>query len=112
AGSRPVVGSAKREMEVGRKNHLMSMTTMNPLLAQPTLSPELLASVERLREMADEDWIAAILYGRASQDRHKLMRSINDQLAESLGWFLPIRWYPDVIVRDSDRSASQWRKKE
>ena len=69
------------------------------------------ASIERLREMADEDWIAAILYGRASQDRHKLMRSIDDQLAESVRMVQPIRWYPDVIVRDSDRSASQWRKK-
>ncbi len=90
----------------------MSMNTTTSLLEQATLTPELLASIERLREMADEDWIASILYGRASQDRHKLMRSINDQIAESLGWFLPIRWYPDVIVRDSDRSASQWRKKE
>ncbi|MFV0533295.1 MAG: recombinase family protein [Cumulibacter sp.] len=69
-------------------------------------------SIERLRELADEDWIAAILYGRASQDRHKLMRSIDDQLTELVGWCEPIRWCPTVIVRDSDRSASQWRKKE
>lgn len=91
----------------------MSMTTATTtLLEMPFLSPELRASIERLREMADEDWIASIHYGRASQDRHKLMRSINDQLTESVGWCEPIRWYPDVIVRDSDRSASQWRKKE
>lgn len=89
----------------------MDMTT-NSLLETQLLPPELLASIERLREMADEDWIASIHYGRASQDRHKLMRSIDDQLTESVGWCEPIRWYPDVIVRDSDRSASQWRKKE
>lgn len=91
----------------------MSMNvTMSRLLEMPLLPVELQASIERLHEMADEDWIASILYGRASQDRHKLMRSINDQIAELLGWCEPIRWYPAAIVRDSDRSASQWRKKE
>lgn len=91
----------------------MSMTmTMNRRLELPLLPPELQASIERLREMADEDWLASILYGRASQDRHKLMRSIDDQLMELVGWCEPIRWTPSVIVRDSDRSASQWRKKE
>ncbi|WGH89970.1 recombinase family protein [Auritidibacter ignavus] len=46
------------------------------------------------------------------QHRHKLMGSIDDQLTESIGWCEPIRWHPDVIIRDSDRSASQWHKKE
>ncbi len=83
----------------------MSMTmTMNRRLEMPLLPPELQASIERLREMADEDWLASILYGRASQDRHKLMRSIDDQLMELVGWCEPIRWCPAVIVRDSDRS--------
>lgn len=90
----------------------MSMKTTGLLLEQASLSPELLASVERLREVAEEDWISSIVYGRASQDRHKLMRSINDQLLETLSWFQAIRWYPDVIVRDADRSASEWRRRE
>ena len=40
------------------------------------------------------------------------MRSIDDQLVECVGWCPPILWNPLVIVRDSDRSASQWRTKE
>lgn len=88
----------------------MDITT-SKLLELPRLTPELQVSIKRLWEAADEDWLAAILYGRASQDRHKLMRSIDDQLSELVGWCQPIRWYPDVIVRDSDRSASQWRTK-
>ncbi|MGN6035879.1 recombinase family protein [Brevibacterium casei] len=85
--------------------------TMKSMLEMQSLPSHLLASIERLREMADEDWVASIHYGRASQDRKKQMRSIDDQLTDSVGWCEPIRWYPDVIVRDSDRSASQWRKK-
>ena len=47
----------------------MSMNTMmNRRLEVPSLPPNLQVSIERLRELADEDWIAAILYGRASQD--------------------------------------------
>ncbi|MFC5318415.1 MULTISPECIES: recombinase family protein [Brachybacterium] len=87
-------------------------TTTNRLLELPLLTPELRAAVERLREMAEDDWTASILYGRASQDRHKLMRSIDDQLTDMVGWCLPIEWYPEAIVRDADRSASQWRRRE
>lgn len=61
---------------------------------------------------AGEEWIEAILYGRASQDRHGLMRSIADQLNELEGWCRPIKWRPAKIIKDSNRSASQWRKKE
>ncbi|MFB9777454.1 recombinase family protein [Brevibacterium otitidis] len=81
------------------------------MLEAPELSTNLEASIARLREVADDDWTPAIVYGRASQDRKKLMRSINDQLLDCVSWCEPLRWYPDVIVRDSDRSASQWRKK-
>lgn len=87
-------------------------TTTNRLLELPLLTPELRTAVERLREMAEDDWTASILYGRASQDRHKLMRSIDDQLTDMVGWCLPIEWYPEAIVRDADRSASQWRRRE
>lgn len=87
-------------------------TTTNRLLELPQVTPELRAAVERLREMAGENWTASILYGRASQDRHKLMRSIDDQLTDMVGWCLPIEWYPEAIVRDADRSASQWRRRQ
>lgn len=90
----------------------MSMTTTtDSMLEAPQLSTSLEASIARLREVADDDWTPAIVYGRASQDRKKLMRSINDQLLDCVSWCEPLRWYPDMIVRDSDRSASQWRKK-
>lgn len=89
----------------------MSMTTTaDSMLEAPELPLSLEASVARLREVAD-DWTPAIVYGRASQDRKMLMRSINDQLLDCVSWCGPLRWCPDVIVRDSDRSASQWRKK-
>lgn len=95
---------------VGKETHLMSMNmTTSRLLEMPLLTPELRLSIERLLEIADEDWLASILYGRASQDRHKLMRSIDDQLLELVGWCQPIRWYPSTIVRDSDRCTARGR---
>ena len=57
----------------------MSMTTTtDSMLEAPELSTSLEASTARLREVADDDWTPATVYGRASQDRKKLMRSIND----------------------------------
>lgn len=44
----------------------MDITT-SKLLELPRLTPELQVSIKRLWEAADEDWLAAILYGRASQ---------------------------------------------
>lgn len=76
------------------------------------LSDRLVGMIERLRGIAGDDWLESIVYGRASRDRKKLMRSIDDQLVDCVGWLEPIRWNPKVIVRDSDRSASQWRKQE
>lgn len=54
----------------------------------------------------------ALLYGRASKDRHKLMRSIGDQIEECKGWCAPLNWNVAKIITDADRSASQWRRKE
>lgn len=54
----------------------------------------------------------ALLYGRASQDRHKLMRSIGDQIEECRGWCAPLGWRVAKVITDADRSASQWRRKE
>ncbi len=59
-----------------------------------------------------DNWIDAIVYGRASQDRKGLMRSINDQVTDCEAWCQPIRWRVARVIKDSDRSASQWRKKE
>ncbi|WGH84526.1 MULTISPECIES: recombinase family protein [Auritidibacter] len=84
-------------------------TTTDSMLEAPQLSTSVEASTARLGEIA-HDWTPAIVYGRASQDRKKRMRSINDQLLGCVSWCEPLRWYPDAIVRDSDRSASQWRK--
>lgn len=86
-------------------------TTTTSRLELPQV-PTLESVLRRVRAMAQDDWVPSIMYGRASQDRKKLMRSIDDQLVECVGWCPPIRWNPVVIVRDSDRSASQWRTKE
>ncbi|MBN9375877.1 MAG: recombinase family protein [Cellulomonas sp.] len=56
--------------------------------------------------------IEALLYGRASKDRHKLMRSIGDQIEECRSWCVPLSWRVAKVVTDADRSASQWRRKE
>lgn len=82
------------------------------ITSEQGLSGSLVQMLRRLRDAAADDWVQSIVYGRASQDRKKLMRSIDDQLVDCVGWLEPIRWNPAVIVRDSDRSASQWRKKE
>lgn len=54
----------------------------------------------------------ALLYGRASKDRHKLMRSIGDQVDECKSWCARLEWNVAKIITDADRSASQWRRKE
>lgn len=87
-------------------------TTTNKLLELPLLAPELRASVEQLRELADGGWVSSILYGRASQDRQKRMRSIDGQITDMVTWCSHFDWRPDAIIRDADRSASQWRRRE
>src|SRR5690606_65757 len=54
----------------------------------------------------------ALLYGRASKDRHKLMRSIGDQVDECKSWCARLEWNVAKIITDADRSVSQWRRKE
>lgn len=56
--------------------------------------------------------IDALIYGRASKDRHKLMRSIGDQVEECKGWCASLSWNVATIITDADRSASQWRRRE
>ena len=56
--------------------------------------------------------VEAIVYGRASQDRHLLMRSIDDQVTECEAWCRPLGWRVARVIKDANRSASQWRKKE
>ncbi|WP_137802890.1 recombinase family protein [Kocuria sp. 2SI] len=91
----------------------MSMnTTTNKLLELPLLTTELRASVEQLRELADGGWVSSILYGRASQDRQKRMRSIDGQITDMVTWCSHFDWRPDAVIRDADRSASQWRRRE
>ncbi len=63
--------------------------------------------VEDTSELVD-----AIVYGRASQDRHLLMRSIDDQVSECEAWCRPLGWRVARVIKDANRSASQWRRKE
>jgi len=56
--------------------------------------------------------VEALVYGRASKDRHKLMRSIRDQIQDCETWCEPIGWNVAKVITDADRSASQWRRKE
>jgi len=56
--------------------------------------------------------IDAVIYGRASKDRLRLMRSIGDQIADCRGWCEPLGWRVVDVITDADRSASQWRRKE
>lgn len=56
--------------------------------------------------------VRALIYARASQDRLKLMRSISDQISDCRSWCQPLGWTVVRVLRDADRSASQWRTKE
>jgi DNA invertase Pin-like site-specific DNA recombinase len=56
--------------------------------------------------------LSALIYGRASKDRQKLMRSIGDQIEECKRWCAPLQWRIGKVITDADRSASQWRRKE
>ena len=56
--------------------------------------------------------VEAIVYGRASQDRHLLMRSIDDQVTECEAWCRPLGWHVARVIKDANRSASQWRRRE
>jgi DNA invertase Pin-like site-specific DNA recombinase len=56
--------------------------------------------------------IDAVIYGRASKDRLRLMRSIEDQVADCRAWCEPLGWRVVDVITDANRSASQWRRKE
>lgn len=56
--------------------------------------------------------VEAIVYGRASQDRHLVMRSIDDQVTECEAWCRPLGWHVARVIKDANRSASQWRRRE
>ncbi|MGD1059296.1 MAG: recombinase family protein, partial [Solirubrobacteraceae bacterium] len=58
------------------------------------------------------DVIDAVIYGRASKDRLRLLRSIGDQIADCRTWCEPLGWRVVDVITDADRSASQWRRKE
>lgn len=60
----------------------------------------------------DGELVEAIVYGRASKDRHILMRSIDDQITECKAWCRPLGWHVARVIKDANRSASQWRRKE
>lgn len=90
----------------------MGMKTTRLTTEEAPLPKSLEVPSSQLLETTAQDWVPTIIYGRASQDRNKMMRSIDDQIAECISWCTPIRWRPEVEIRDSDRSASQWRTKE
>ncbi|MGY4843245.1 recombinase family protein [Kocuria sp. KD4] len=56
--------------------------------------------------------VRALIYARASQDRLKLMRSIGDQVSDCRSWCQPLGWTVVRVLRDADRSASEWRTKD
>ena len=57
--------------------------------------------------------LEAILYGQntASQDRHRLMRSIDDHISECEAWCQSLGWHVARAIKDANRSASQRRRK-
>lgn len=56
----------------------MGNTTITTSRLELPQVPTLESVLRRVRAMAQDDWGPAIMYGRASQDRKKLMRSIDD----------------------------------
>ncbi|PXA76860.1 recombinase family protein [Auritidibacter sp. NML100628] len=56
--------------------------------------------------------VEAIVYGRASKDRTKRERSIGDQIEDCRTWCAQQGWSVAHVIKDADRSASQWRTRE
>lgn len=56
--------------------------------------------------------VVAIVYGRASKDRNKRERSIGDQITDCRAWCAQQGWAIGEVIKDADRSASQWRRRE
>ena len=56
--------------------------------------------------------VNALIYTRASMDRHYLMRSTNDQETDCRAWCDQQGWRVGKVITDANRSASQWRTRE
>ncbi|MGO1316175.1 recombinase family protein [Agrococcus casei] len=54
----------------------------------------------------------ALIYTRASMDRHYLMRSTSDQETDCRSWCEQQGWRVARVITDANRSASQWRTRE
>lgn len=56
--------------------------------------------------------IKALIYTRASMDRHYLMRSTDDQETDCRAWCAQQTWNVGRVITDANRSASKWRTRE
>ncbi|WP_449283742.1 recombinase family protein [Leucobacter sp.] len=54
----------------------------------------------------------ALIYTRASMDRHYLMRATDDQETDCRAWCDQQGWTVGKVITDANRSASQWRTRE
>lgn len=54
----------------------------------------------------------ALMYTRASMDRHYLMRATDDQETDCRAWCDQQGWRVGKVITDANRSASQWRTRE
>lgn len=58
------------------------------------------------------DDVNALVYTRASMDRHYLMRSTGDQETDCRSWCDQQNWKVGKVITDANRSASKWRTRE
>ncbi|MGO1833855.1 MAG: recombinase family protein, partial [Actinomycetaceae bacterium] len=56
--------------------------------------------------------VRALIYTRASMDRHYLMRSTTDQETDCRAWCEQEKWTVAKVITDANRSASRWRTRE
>ena len=56
--------------------------------------------------------VRALIYTRASMDRHYLMRSTDDQETDCRTWCDQEKWEVGKVITDANRSASRWRTRE
>ncbi|MEU6856681.1 recombinase family protein [Rothia kristinae] len=59
-----------------------------------------------------DDGVNALVYTRASMDRHYLMRSTDDQETDCRLWCDQQDWGVGKVITDANRSASRWRTRE
>lgn len=60
----------------------------------------------------DDSEVDALIYTRASMDRHYLMRSTGDQETDCRSWCAQQHWRVGKVITDANRSASAWRTRE